>query len=521
MLRLLSNSLILVTSLTAAAFAYQFILKVFPPDRYDLFDLLKGTPVPPAVVDPETRNNLLGQADTKPVAKPLPPVDLADLQLLERVNTALSDLADSVVPGVVSINTTTTTERLVPVDPFGFFGYRRSDQKTPGLGSGLIVSEEGHILTNHHVVAGVDEIEVTTHGGGIYRAEWVGSDASVDIAVLKMQPINDETPLPKFPVLKFGDSDEVRTGETVLAIGNPFGLSETITKGIISAKQRRLSDDDNEYFQVDAVINPGNSGGPLINVRGEVIGVNVAIFTGQRNVQVWQGIGLAIPSNEARDVFNAIVLKKPLIRGYLGLQLTDLSPRLALGLGLRSTRGALVREVTKGSPAAKAGLLPGDIILKFDGRDANTADETLSRIRRKKTGDRVAITVLRQGKLKQMAADIAERPDRGSLTLRSDITENGQAIADELGITVKNLAPQQRTAMGLHPKSPGIFISDVKPGSQAAKRFAPGDLIHMINRDPVTSVEVFYDLLGTLPRNQPSVMVLSRDGHRIQAVLNP
>ena len=527
MFRLLANSIILVTALALAGFGYKhFIDRHSDEDRYNIFDLLEGTPVSPAVADGKIKDAILGQAEipkvvAKPISKGESDLDLNGTELLERVNRSLSDLTSSVVPSVVSINTTKTTEALVPVDPFGFFGYRRSNRQTPGLGSGVIVSDDGYVLTNHHVVAGVDSIQITTHDGGQYGAKWIGSDPNVDIAVLKIIPADGTTPLPKFEVLPFGDSDEVNVGEMVLAVGNPFGLSETVTRGIVSAKQRRLSDGDNEYFQVDAVINPGNSGGPLIDIHGELIGINVAIFTGQQNVHVWQGIGLAIPSNDVREVFEAIAHGQPLIRGYLGLELSNLSPRIARGLGLKSARGAIVREVMKDSPAEAAGALPGDLILKFDGREANSAEETLQRIRKKNSGDEVALTILRQGKLKSLKAVIAERPDTRSLKLRSDITASGQTITEALGISVRDLTPAERQAVGLDAKSPAVIISKVSAGSQAATSFAAGDLIHFINRDPVSSVETFYDLLGSLPQDRQSVMIMSRKGHRIQAILNP
>ena len=523
MFRLFANSIILIAALALAGFGYrQFIEHRSDEDRYNLFDLLEGIPVSPAVADGKIKQAIVGQAESpKIVAKPIPKttsgVDLNGTALLERVNQSLSDLTSSVVPSVVSIDTTKTTEALVPFGPF----YLRRNSQTPGLGSGVIVSNDGYVLTNHHVVAGVDSIQITTHDGGHYGAKWIGSDPNVDIAVLKIIPADDKTPLPKFEALPFGDSDEVNVGEMVLAIGNPFGLSETVTRGIVSAKQRRLSDGDNEYFQVDAVINPGNSGGPLINIHGELIGINVAIFTGQQNVQVWQGIGLAIPANDVREVFEAIAHGQPLIRGYLGLELLNLSSRNARGLGLQSTRGAIVREVMKGSPAEAAGALPGDLILKFDGREANSAEETLQRIRKKNSGDEVALTVLRRGKLKSLKAVIAERPDTRSLKLRSDITASGQTITEALGIAVRDITAAERGALGLDAKSPAIIISDVSAGSEAANSFAAGDLIHFVNRDPVSSVEVFYDLLGSLPQDRQSVMIMSRKGHRIQAILNP
>ena len=279
------------------------------PDRYNWFDFFRGkpipevpaespdtalnpsvpAPVPSAAVSPTTYSSasplgtrlpngaLLAQAQPatapspsakSPRARPIDTaragkVDAANIQILEQVNRAMADLTDAVVPAVVCIDTSTTVNvrRYVPVDPFGLFGYQSMDQEArqPDLGSGVLVSKDGYVLTNHHVIAGVDEIQITTHEGETFEAEWVGSDPGVDIAVLKLKDADDRA----FPHLQFANSDDARVGETVLAVRNPFGLTETVTRSIISAKQRRLSDGANEYFQTDTVINPGNSGGPL------------------------------------------------------------------------------------------------------------------------------------------------------------------------------------------------------------------------------------------------------------------
>ncbi|MCB1078382.1 MAG: trypsin-like peptidase domain-containing protein, partial [Verrucomicrobiae bacterium] len=451
---------------------------------------------------------------------------LNSTDLLQQVNRALADLTESVVPSVVSIDTTTTVDvpRYEPVDPFGLFGYRRSSQRyqAPGLGSGMIVSKDGHILTNHHVVAGVDAIRVTLHNGEQFDAEWVGSDPAADVAVLKI--IVKDAPgseKPVFQPLDFGNSDEVRVGDLALAIGNPFGLSESVTRGIISAKQRRLSDGANEYFQTDAVINPGNSGGPLVDARGHIIGINTAIFTGQQDVRVWQGIGLAIPSNEAREVYEAIAFGKPLLRGYLGIELSDLSRYQAAGLRLRTTAGALVTDVAKDSPAAAVGLLPGDVIVTFDQAEVRNAADALQRIRLKKSGAKVTATVIRKGEPKDLTMVVAERPDTTTLKMRSDITASGQSISENLGVTVRDLSDSEREAFGLKPKDPAIVISDVKPDSQASQRFLPGDLVHMINREYIHSTAEFYDRLGSLPKNEQSIIILTRRGQRFYAVLNP
>ena len=545
----------MAAALIAAGWIYHWAIA--GEDRYSIFDLAAGRPVTavlgqaqpaptptptqtqtPAPAEKPAAEAPASPAPTKPgpsAPAPAPesvlsPEALNSTQLLEKVNLALADLTDRVVPSVVSIDTTKTVDvpSYVPVDPFGFFGYRRSNQRyqVPSLGSGVIVSEDGHILTNHHVVAGVDEIRVTTFDGAQFQAEWVGSDPTVDVAVLKIkvnQPEGvDGEPPRRFPALRFGDSDGVRVGDMALAVGNPFGLSETVTRGIISAKQRQLSDGSNEYFQTDAVINPGNSGGPLVDVHGEIIGINSAIFTGQQDVRVWQGIGLAIPSNEAREVYDAIVFDKPLLRGYLGVYFApELTRQHAMAAGLRSLKGALVTNVDEQSPAQQAGLKPGDVIVSFNGAEATTAADTLNRIRRLKAGEQVKLGVFRQGQTLELRAVIAERPDTTTLELKSEITASGQAIAESLGVAVRDLTAAERSAFGLDADSPAIVITEVKPGSEASQRFLAGDLIHAINRNPVRTAAEFHDLLGSLPKREQSVIILSRRGHRFYAVLNP
>ena len=520
MARSILHALLLGVSLLVALLIYG--LAIVGEERYSIFDLLRGRPAPAAIGQalpaPEK------EAEEKPVAKPL--LDLNSTALLEQVNRSLADLTELVVPSVVSIDTTTTVQvpRYQAIDPFGFFGYLCFDQRyeAPGLGSGVIVSEEGHVLTNHHVVAGVDEIRITTHTGDSYLAEWVGSDPAADVGVLKIIVPDDVSPKPEFDPLEFGDSDEVRVGEQVLAVGNPFGLNESITRGIVSAKQRRLSDGGSEYFQTDAVINPGNSGGPLVDIYGHIIGINTAIYTGEREVKAWQGIGLAIPSNEAREVYEAVALGKPLIRGYLGLSLDNLDAVTARALRLGTTRGALVTHVEEGSPAEQTGVLPGDFIVTFDGAEVPNAEETILRIRRMNAGVKVGMTLIRKGEPVDLELTVIERPDATTLRLRSDIPKSGQEMAQALGLTVRDLSEAERQTLGLRPELPAIIISDVAQGSQANQGgLKPGDLVHAVNQELVRTTTDFHDLLGSLPKNRDSVLVLSRGGRRVDVYLNP
>lgn len=487
-------------------------------DRYTFFDLLAGKKVIAGQLPLPVAQAAQPSATVRPIqAKP---IDLNAPEILQQVNDAMSQLAAGVVPSVVTVDTIKRVDvsEMVPVDPFGFFGYQRRDRSysSPGLGSGVIVSGDGYVLTNHHVIAGVDEIQITTHDGEKFPAEWIGSDQKRDVAVLKIRTEDKRM----FPSLALGDSGKVRVGEMVMAIGNPFGLSETVTSGIISAKQRRLSDGENEYFQVDAVINPGNSGGPLVNARGEVIGLNVAIFTGQQDVHVWQGIGLAIPANEAREVYEAIAHGKPLLRGYLGIEVADLSPVIVRRIGLTSG-GVLVRQVAEKSPAAVAGIKAGDIVLSFDGRPIQTAEEVLDRIRSKKAGEAAKLEVYRNGTKSVIEATAALQPDSTTLELHSNIVQSGQALVKEMGLAVRNLSAQERGTFNLEATTPAILIQTVTPDSPAARNLRAGDLIHAINRTPVRTVDDFHDLLGKLPQGKPSMMTLSRRGQLFNAYLSP
>jgi len=500
----------LATSLAALLGAGLIYASLFTHnDRYSLFDLLRQQPLTDDI------------ANTPPDPKPAQPLSNGDLDLLIRVNDLLAQLTESVIPSVVSIDTSTTVDqrRLIPSGPLGIFGFveRHERYRKPGLGSGFIISTEGHVLTNHHVVAGVDEIQITTHQGQTYEVEWIGSDAIVDIAILKIIDPDNKS----FPALKFGDSDQARVGEMVLAVGNPFGLSETVTKGIISAKQRQLSDGAKQYLQTDTVINPGNSGGPLINIRGEVIGVNVALFSGQQNVRFWQGVSLAIPSNDVHEVFEAIVHNKPLIRGYLGVDLVEITPYIARQVGLTHTRGGLVTKVAKNSSAAKAGLRPGDVILSFDGRPSASAVELINTIRSKDAGSTLSIEILRDRKFEELTAVVSEKPDNTSITMRGDTSASGQSLTLELGIKVRNLNPEERTTLGLAPQTSAVLITEVNPNMPASKRLRINDLILSINYSPVHNVDELYQLLGSLPQKKQSVMTLAREGILFYAVLNP
>ncbi len=286
-------------------------------------------------------------------------VDLGDVEILSLLNEEYARLTKAVVPSVVSIDTVgERTEKLL--DFRG--GYRIRNYPTQGQGSGVIVSEEGHIITNHHVIAGQNQIRITLHGGKTYNASLVGEDPLLDIAVIKIDSKE------KFVPLKLGDSSSVEVGQLVFAVGNPFGLGETVTQGIISAKERSLADNQRDLFQTDAAINPGNSGGPLVNLTGEIIGINAAIFSVDKENPSFQGVGFSIPSNDVSEALSQIIERGRPIRGFLGVQMRDLVPTVRAELGYQDTAGSAVLGITPNSPAESAGLLPDDIVQSYDGK---------------------------------------------------------------------------------------------------------------------------------------------------------
>ncbi|MBV8588133.1 MAG: trypsin-like peptidase domain-containing protein, partial [Verrucomicrobia bacterium] len=322
-----------------------------------------------------------------------PLLESGSVPLLERLSNEYTALAQAVVPSVVSITTTKTVVQPRFLDPFELFFRRFSHsdpntQKVSILGSGAIVSKEGHIITNDHVVSGTDEILVQLHDGRKARARLVGSDAQIDLAVLKID-------LDNLSPINLADSDDVKVGQLVFAIGSPFGLEGSVSQGIISAKGRRaLSENSLEYFQTDTAINPGNSGGPLVDVHGRMVGMNTAIYSESGGNQ---GIGFAIPSNVVSKALVSLIQHGRIVHGYLGVSIEPVTQDLADRMNLASTSGALITKVTTGSPAEKAGLQKGDVILKVDGkelRDSSTLSQYLGQI---EVGDNLALEISRSG----------------------------------------------------------------------------------------------------------------------------
>src|SRR3984893_11347662 len=331
-------------------------------------------------------------------------VDPKEVMGLENLNRERRALISSILPAVVSVKTSkkVVSRRSYGLDPSEFYNRNPRQFRNPNedemvqnsLGSGVIVSAEGHIITNNHVIDQVDQIEVQLSDGRTKKARLVGADATVDLAVLKI----DE---PGLKSLKFGDSDSMQAGDFVLAIGNPFGFEETVTDGIISSKGRpnRL-DGFGDYLQTNAAINPGNSGGPLVNLRGELIGINTAIISKSGGNQ---GIGFAIPSNSVHSAFETLLKQGRIFHGYLGIQARALPP------GTTETEGVIIDEVVSDSPAAAANLKPGDVIKKFNGRDVKSFPELRSLVSQVEPNKKVEIEVLRNGRTVKVTAEIKKQ----------------------------------------------------------------------------------------------------------------
>ena len=331
--------------------------------------------------------------------------------MLSPLDAEYTRLVQAVVPSVVSITTSRhlATQPPAILDPFEFLFRNRKPscpQEQVQLGSGVIVSREGYILTNHHVIANMEKIEVQLTDGRVEPAQLIGSDEQTDIAVVKISAGNVE-PLP------LGDSDDVRVGQLVFAVGNPFGLQETVTQGIVSAKGRRaMADSGVEFLQTDAAVNQGNSGGPLLNVKGEIIGINSAIFSTSEE-GAWLGISFAIPSNVARRALESLLKTGRVVRGYLGVKtadIKDISPEGQQALHLAGKQGAVVAQVLAGSPAEKAGLKPGDMVLRFNGRIVPDKVFFRSRVAELEPNTKVEFTVLRDDQELNLTAEIVEAP---------------------------------------------------------------------------------------------------------------
>ncbi len=424
----------------------------------------------------------------------------------------IAKIAQNASPAVVNIDTETLVRQpMFPLidDPFfrQFFGeeWRRFTQVIPmkGKGSGFIVSKEGHVLTNNHVVEGADKITVTLSDGRQFDAKVVGRDPTFDLAVIKITASD-------LPVLSLGDSDAIQVGEWVVAIGNPFGLEHTVTVGVISAKNRSIRAGNlsfDGFLQTDAAINPGNSGGPLLDLDGKVVGINTAI------IPYAQGIGFAIPVNMAKSVMDDLVSYGRVRRGWLGVYLQPLTEDFAKAYGIKTDKGVVVADVVSGSPADKAGIKRGDVITSIDGAEIKDPQDLVFQIRKRMAGDKVNLEVVSQSGSRSVAVTLGEIPGQSE-----EPRMRRTSLEESLGVEVSPVTPALKEEFGL-PDQKGLAVTRVKPGSPADHvGLQEGDVILEANGSAIESVE---DLERASQSRDIVVLLVWRDGRTFFVSLRP
>jgi len=419
-------------------------------------------------------------------------------------------LAEALTPAVVNVRVAGEARRSrssnVP-EPFRRFfpqpppegggGGGEREQRPRGIGSGFIIDPDGYIVTNHHVVEGSKTIEVQLSDGRTFQPKVIGSDPETDVALLKI----DATGLPSIPL---GSSSELKVAEPVMAIGNPYGFDHTVTVGIVSGTGRFIGQGRfDDFIQTDAAINPGNSGGPLINTKGQAVGINSAI---RSNSGGFQGIGFAIPVDLAKPILSQLRASGKVTRGWLGVSIQPLTQELAKSFGVTETKGALVASVSEDSPAAKAGFKPGDVIVNFDGKTVESPRVLPAIVANTPVGRSVPVVVLRDGKQQTLTVTVGNLSD--SREARAAATEKPEVHASEkLGMALQELTPDLAKQLGVQ-NDKGVVVTEVKPDSPAAQAgLVPGDVIREVNRTPVQELQ---DVERGLARGRDPGQILLR-----------
>jgi serine protease Do len=422
-----------------------------------------------------------------------------------------SQVAKAITPAVVNI----TASRVArgrdrgPRDPMDeFFGFPWGpqgpmpprDHRGGGMGSGVIVSPDGYIITNNHVVEGANELTVTLPDKREFKGRIVGTDPKTDLAVVKVNAAD-------LPYVHWGDSSKLQVGEYVLAVGNPFGLNSTVTLGIVSALGRgRMGITQYEDFiQTDAAINPGNSGGALVNTAGELVGINTAILS---QTGGYQGVGFAVPASMARPVYESLKGIGKVVRGYLGVAIQDLTPDLAKSFGVAKTRGVVVSDVSEDSPAERAGLKQGDVIVGYQGTPVEDAAALQRAVTRTPVGAQATVKVIRNGHEQDLTVTIGEQAERARVASADSAMENALA-----GVEVQNLDRQMARELGISGKVQGVVVVGVEPGSLADRAgLAQGDVLREINRQPVGSAKDYEKIAGSLKKDESALLLINRRG---------
>lgn len=440
------------------------------------------------------------------------------VDILPKTNKAMAEVVAAVKPSVVNISSTKTVRmrgfsspffddpffRRFFGDEFGFFD-RPREYKQSGLGSGVIVSKDGFILTNNHVVKDADEIRVKLSDKREFKGKIIGTDPKTNIAVVKIDANN-------LPIIKVGDSDKLRVGETVIAIGNPYGLSQTVTSGIVSATGRANVGiaDYEDFIQTDAPINPGNSGGALVNIKGELVGINTAIFTTSGG---YQGIGFAIPANMAKAVMESLIKKGKVIRGWLGVVIQPVTPDIAKYFELKDEKGALIGDVVQDSPAEKAGIQRGDVIIEFDGKEVKNPDHLKNMVASTLPDTEVKIKIIRNGKPKTIKVKISELP--------GDMQKLSGAFDNLLkGIHVQDITPDMRQSLNIPGRITGALVTDINADSPARKILMKSDVILEINRKRIKNMNDYKAVVAKIKPGESVLLLVYRNGSTLYITLS-
>ncbi len=433
---------------------------------------------------------------------------------------SLRDLVKKTKPAVVNISTSKTVHSMEMfkkfygpggnMGPFGDFfnkffeNFPDQVMKQRSLGSGFIISKDGYILTNYHVIKGADEISVSLVNKEKFNAKVVGKDKTTDIALIKITPKKDD-----LPTLVLGDSDKLEVGDWVIAIGNPFGLGHTVTQGIVSAKERIIGAGPYDNFiQTDAAINPGNSGGPLINLKGEVVGINTAI------VATGQGIGFAIPINMAKSILPDLREKGSVARGWLGVAIQDVTPEIARAVGLEKAHGAIVSKVYPGDPADRAGIKNGDVIISVNGHEIKDTHDLTRLIGSLKPGSSVKIVVWRNKKEVSLKARLKKRSEEHLAELQGEQGKNESVVKkDKLGIKVRNITPELAQRYNLESKE-GVIVMGIDPkGAAFSSGLRRGDIIKEVNGHPIHGVKDYLDQINKAKKGDSVLLLVMRGGN--------
>jgi serine protease Do len=458
------------------------------------------------------------------------------VDILSQLSEAQSEVAAVATPSVVNISTTRVIKSREEA-PFDFFDdpfFRRffgdqlphpnvpREHKEQSLGSGVIVSEDGYIVTNNHVIEKAQEIKVLLSNKKDYKAKLIGADPKTDIAVIKI----DAKGLTALP---WGDSNKLKVGEIVFAIGNPFGLNQTVTMGIIGAVGRANVGiaDYEDFIQTDAAINPGNSGGALINARGELIGINTAILS---RTGGYQGIGFAVPSSMAQQVMESLVQYKKVVRGWLGVSIQEVTSDLAEEFGVKDLKGALVSGVMKGSPAEKAGIKQGDVILQYNGKIVEDTGHLRNMVSQTPIGTTVKVKILRQKKELDVEVKIAEltkkmaeaspgEEESGGSNNKEKEQEESSVLS---GMVVRELTPALAARFGFEEKEKGMVVLKVEAASRIYEAgIRPGDIILQINQKNVATLDEYKKVASKIKANERILLLLRRKGQDLFVTVKP